>query len=265
MSLPCTLRGSHWVLVFLCTLLGHCLTAATAAETRIDVRVISKGAKFIGTSMGGAQIIIRDADTDELLATGKTTGTTGDTERIMRTALPRHAPVATEDAAVFRTTLDLERPRRIRVIARGPLAQPQALATATVTQWVIPGKHITGGDGLTLSLPGFVVDILDPPAHRQIRQPQEPIPLRANVTMMCGCPIEPDGLWDANRFTVAAMIEHQGEVIEEIPLQFAGTTSQFAASWKIGGAGTYEITVYAYDPANGNTGLDKTTVVVTEP
>jgi len=28
--------------------------------------------------------------------------------------------------------------------------------------------------------------------------------------------------------------------------------------------GAYEIMVYAYDPNNGNTGLDKTTVVVTD-
>ena len=56
---------------------------ATAEETQIDVRVISKGGKFIGTSMGGVLITIRDAKTAELLAKGVTRGTTGDTEKII--------------------------------------------------------------------------------------------------------------------------------------------------------------------------------------
>jgi hypothetical protein len=33
------------------------------------------------------------------------------------------------------------------------------------------------------------------------------IDVRANVMMMCGCPIEPGGLWDANAFEVAALIK----------------------------------------------------------
>lgn len=47
---------------------------ALAVDTRIDVRVLSKGAKFIGTGVAGAEITIRDAETDELLARGKTVG-----------------------------------------------------------------------------------------------------------------------------------------------------------------------------------------------
>jgi hypothetical protein len=241
------------------------LSAMSAVETRVDVRVISKGAKFIGTSMGGAEITIKDADTGQLLALGKTTGSTGDTRKIMQKLLNHHASVATEDAAVFRATLALDEPRRIRVTARGPLAQRQATATATVTQWVVPGKHITGGDALSLALPGFVVDILHPPAHQKFSQPSDTIELNANVTMMCGCPIEPDGLWNANQFEVAAIIKRNGMQVDEVPLQYAGSTSQFTAKLKASVPGAYEITVYAYDPANGNTGVDKTTIVVSAP
>jgi hypothetical protein len=241
------------------------LSAVSADETRVDVRVISKGAKFIGTSMGGAEITINDADTGQLLAVGKTTGSTGDTRKIMQQRLHHHASVATEDAAVFQATLALDEPRRIRVTARGPLAQRQATATAAVTHWVVPGKHITGGDALRLELPGFVVDILHPPAHQQLSQPTETIELNANVTMMCGCPIEPDGLWDANQFEVAAIIKRNGKRVDEVPLQYAGATSQFTAKLKASEPGVYEITVYAYDPANGNTGVDKTTIVVSAP
>lgn len=241
------------------------LTGALADETRIDVRVISKGAKFIGTSMGGVEIMIKDADTGQLLAQGKTAGGTGDTQKIMQQRLQHHDPVSTEGAAVFHATIELEEPRRINVIARGPLAQPQAIATATVTQWVVPGKHVIGGDALTLQMPGFVVDVLSPPAHQKLIKPAEPITLSANVTMMCGCPIEPDGLWDANRLEVAAIVKRNGKKVEEVPLRYAGLTSRFDTKLNIHEAGAYEITVYAYDPGNGNTGVDKTTIVVTDP
>jgi len=43
------------------------------------------------------------------------------------------------------------------------------------------------------------------------------------------------------------------------PLKFEGTPSHFAGDLKIEKAGEYEAIVYAYDPANGNTGLDSVT------
>jgi len=70
-----------------------------AEPTAVDVRVISKGAKFVGTSMGGCEVVIRDAETGEILARGKTAGSTGDTDRIMRAGMKHHEPVShgTED------------------------------------------------------------------------------------------------------------------------------------------------------------------------
>ena len=56
---------------------------AQAELTGITVRVRSKDAKFVGSSMGGALVTIRNADTGELLTKGVTVGTTGDTERLM--------------------------------------------------------------------------------------------------------------------------------------------------------------------------------------
>lgn len=244
---------------------GLCFVSdCLAEETHVEVHVISKGAKFIGDSMGGTEITLEDANTGELLDRGKTSGTTGDTQLIMNEKLPHHAPVATDDAAGFRSTLDLDEPRRIRVVARGPLAQPQAAETVSATQWIVPGKHITSGDALTLEMPGLVVDILDPPAHLKLSPVDKPVKLLANVTMMCGCPLEPGGLWDANQFEVAAIVEKQGDRVAEIPLDFAGSTSQFAGSATLQEAGAYEITVYAYNSSDGNTGVDKTTIVLQE-
>jgi hypothetical protein len=236
-------------------------SAAGAEPTRIDVRVISKGAKFVGTSMGGVAITLRDADTGALLAEGMTAGGTGDTARIMQAQQRHHDPVATDDAAVFHATLELAVPRRIEVTAFGPLAQRQSAASVSSTMWVVPGRHVTGGDGWRLELPGFAVDVLAPPAHQRVRG-AGPVPVRANVVMMCGCPIEPGGPWDASRYEVRATVSRDGVKLRELPLAYAGETSQFAA--ELGGfePGAYEVLVYAYDPANGNTGLDRTTFLV---
>jgi len=246
----------------LASLLALALGSAAGAEpTRIDVRVISKGAKFVGTSMGGVAITLRDADTGALLAEGATAGGTGDTARIMQAQQRHHDPVATDDAAVFHATLDLAAPRRIEVAAFGPLAQRQAAASASSTMWVVPGRHVTGGDGWLLELPGFAVDVLAPPAHQRVRG-AGPIVLRANVVMMCGCPIEPGGVWDATRYQVRAIVNRDGVKLRELPLGYADATSQFAA--ELGGLepGAYEVLVYAHDPTNGNTGLDRTTFLV---
>jgi hypothetical protein len=237
-------------------------SVAAAEPTRIEVRVLSKGAKFVGTSMGGVLVTIRDAESGELLVRGVVRGATGDTARIMKTPLRHHDPVSTEDAAVFRATLDLAEPRLLEVTAFGPLAQRQSASRASSTMWVVPGKHVAGGDGWLLELPGFSVDVLEPPAHVRVDAAARKVAVRANVTMMCGCPIEPGGLWDANRFEVRARLSRNGQSVGEVPLRYAGATSQFAAELEISEAGSYEVAVYAYDPANGNTGLDRTTFLV---
>jgi hypothetical protein len=232
---------------------------AGAEPTEIEVRVLSKGAKFVGTSMGGVLVTLRDAQTQELLASGVTQGSTGDTERIMKAPQPHHGAVSTPDAAVFRATLDLAAPRLVEVAASGPLAQRQAANRVTSTMWVVPGRHVKGGDGWRLELPGFAVDVLAPPAHQLLRGFPQQVALRANVVLMCGCPIEPGGLWDADRYEVRAVLSRDGKRVRELPLHYAGDTSQFAAELEIDAPGAWEVLVYAYDPANGNTGLDRTT------
>jgi len=245
----------------LCAAIGLALPAG-AEPTGITVRVLSRDAKFIGTSMGGVRILLRDADTGALLAEGRTAGGTGDTDRIMKTPLKHGAGRATEGAAKFETTLDLDRPTRISVTAVGPDAQRQSANRVSATQWVVPGKHLNRGDGWVLEMPGLVVDALAPPAHVKMKGTPQTITLAANVTMMCGCPVEPDGLWNADAMEVAAQILRNGEPLREVTLAYAGKTSQFAASVEVTEPGAYEAVVYAYQPATGNTGVDHTTFVV---
>lgn len=235
-----------------------------AAPTEVTVRVISKGAKFIGTSMGGVLVTLRDADTGELLARGTTRGSTGDTERIMRQAHTRGDVLSSDDAAQFTATLELEEPRWIEVAAFGPLGQRQSANRVSLTQWVVPGKHLSEGDALLLEMPGFVVDALAPAAHTRLQGLPQEVRLSANVTMMCGCPITPGGLWNADVFEVTAILKLDGKTIGTLPLDYAGEASHFQATWKIEEPGVYEAVIYAYDPNNGNTGLDRVPFMVNE-
>jgi hypothetical protein len=49
-----------------------------------------------------------------------------------------------------------------------------------------------------------------------------------------------------------------------LDLAFAGETSQFATKVPIQAPGDYEVIVFAHDPRNGNTGLDRTTFIATK-
>jgi hypothetical protein len=234
---------------------------AMAAPTDITVRVLAKDSKFIGTSMGGMRITLRDAHTGEILATGVTQGGTGDTKLIMHEDGGSRAILSDDSAAKFTVTLDLDEPRLIEAEAYGPLGQPQGAVRALASQWVVPGRGLSGGDGWVLEVPGLVVDVLAPPAHVRIPEKTATVEVRANVVMMCGCPIEPGGLWDADKLEVKAIVKRNGERVGETELTFTGETSQFAAKVPVEAPGMYEIIVFAHDPGNGNTGLDRTTFI----
>lgn len=235
------------------------ITTAHAESTEIVVHVRAQGSKFIGSSMSGVEVVLRNADTGEILAKGVTTGDTGDTERIMREKHTTNAVITTPDAARFAVTLDLDEPVRIRLTARGPRAQPQAGNEASATRWVVPGKHAAGGNAWLLVLPGLAVDILEPRAAERVAEGD--VDIIANVIMNCGCPLTPGGLWDADTIEIAARITKAGELVETMPLEYAGEPSLFRGAYAPTESGAYEIAVYAYDPSDGNTGLDCTTFI----
>ena len=235
---------------------------ARAVETDVVVRVRSKDAKFIGTSMGGCLITIKKASTGELLASGKTAGSTGNTDLIMKSAHERGKPISDPKAGKFTATLDLEEPMLVEISASGPLAQRQAGSRVSVTQWILPGKPITAGDAIMLEMPGFVVDVLGPPAHVKLAGAPQKILIKANVTMMCGCPTEPGGIWDTTKFQVEAIVKKDGKALKTVALNYAGKTSQFSADFNAESTGVYEFIVTAYNSSNGNTGVDSTTVVI---
>jgi hypothetical protein len=234
-------------------------SSVSAQTTSVTVRAKAKDAKFIGTSIGGAQIIIKNASTGEILAEGITSGSTGNTEKIMKTPHKRGEPITNDKTAGFTADLDLKEPVFVTVEAYAPVLKKQAAVLSSTQLWLIPGKNIEG-EGLILDIPGFVVDILSPQTHESISAGSE-LRLKANVVMMCGCPTSPDGIWDANDYEVKALIQRDTGNRTEVELKFADKQSTFTATTTLE-KGVYHISIYAYDPKTGNTGLDQTSVIV---
>jgi hypothetical protein len=181
--------------------------------------------------------------------------------------------------AVFTASLDLEEPKLIRVTAYGPQGAQQSANTVSQTQWVYPGKDITGGakgGGLLLEIPGLVVQVLNPPTHFLPQTAPEHIDIRVNVTMMCGCPIgvgHPP--WHPAQFEVKAVIKQGATIVTEVPLEYQenepfDVPSQFAGKWVAPPNSTsqpaiYDIIVFAFQQKNGNTGVDRATVIIPAP
>ena len=234
------------------------VSAAIAEPTEIVIRVMAKDAKFIGTETGGAQVTLRDADTGEVLAQGLTAGATGNTPKIMTGGHARRDTLSDDASAKFATTLDIQHPRRITATATGPMILKEAAITVSSTQWVLPGKPVNGGDGWVLELPGFAITLIDPlPATVRLGGEAAKLPLKVKITMQCGCPITPGGIWDAGKLEIAAQLERGGKSYPAMPLAYAGQPSTFAGEIAVAEPGKYTVEVYAYDPSNGNTGLVK--------
>lgn len=86
------------------------IVPTVAQETNIMIRVQSKDAKFIGSSIGGAQIIVKDDLTGKILAEGITKGSTGDTPMIMEQPISRGKSITNEETAGFLARLDIQEP-----------------------------------------------------------------------------------------------------------------------------------------------------------
>lgn len=235
--------------------------SAAAEPTRIDVRVIARGAKFLGGYTTPVRVTLTDADTGETLARGVTSGTTGDTQRIMTGGKDNGGKRASAEAAAFRTTLDIDRPRRITATVTGPLSQAQATTTATSTQWVLPGHNVTAGDGWLIELPGLIVDIADPVAYRWVKT-GERVPLRVGVTMLCGCTISQDGPWRVSDTEVEAVVTTNGGAPRRIPLRFDPGAALFTADVPAKEAGLYEVEVTGWVAASNNAGVAHTAFFV---
>jgi hypothetical protein len=158
---------------------------AEAVETKVIIRAKAKDAKFIGSSMGGALVVIRDSETGEILKRGITTGSTGDTRLIMIDPITRGKRIAPGPTARYETTLDIDEPKLVKIEVSAPYVQRQSIIKASTELWLIPGKHILG-DGIIIELPGFSLDVISPQTHSRFgfNGGKGRIPIRANLVML---------------------------------------------------------------------------------
>lgn len=230
------------------------LRAQEPVPTRVVVRAVSNDAKILGSGVGGARVMIRDAVTGRILASGVQEGGTGDTGAIMGDR-PRGGVVfESEGAAAFEATLRLTAPTPVVVEAEGPLGAEHALQRASTTLLLVPGHDVVG-EGVVLTLHGFTVEIVEAPASIRAGDRAE---LRARITMLCGCPTEPGGLWDADRYDLELSLVRGDVVVADGALAFAGETSHYRGEIEIPAEvapGDYGLRVVAVDAERANAGM----------
>lgn len=207
--------------------------------TKVMVRVLSHGAKAMNPNTG-ALVIIRDARTNDILGKGAVEGSTGDTKALMNAAYPRVSGMAgllkgqkgmvpkdggcdthtaSDDAAVYATTLKLSKPTQVVIEVRGPMMPHHAGATAVTTTWLFPGEDVTG-EGIVMELRGLIVDVdaTLKEAELNVESLKEGIDLPFFMRMMCGCPIAPRsaGLpWEAEDFKINVQAYYKGKLYHE--------------------------------------------------
>lgn len=251
-------------IIFLIILLFSSI-ASFATETKIIVRAIGKDAKFVGSSLGGAYVIIRNTTNNRILAEGKTSGSTGNTDLIMKVPKERGNSISDEQAAKFLATIDIDEPTFISIEVISPFNNKQAQIMVRTELWLIPGKDILG-DGIILEITGFIIDILKPRTHQYISLSSiknKPFEIKANIVMMCGCTINKGGVWDSDEIEVKGILKKNGESFKVIDMSLT-EINLFEGNINLNSAGNYELILYAYNSKSGNTGVDKVNYVIYE-
>ena len=224
-------------------------------STKISVRALAFGGKFIGSHVGFATIdIYGPDDCDTPLATGLTnqglvagTDGSGVTALIMAQAYPWGFPVRADQATDFTAEIQLTEPTVLTFVATS-VADPRI--SASCNRLVLPGVELTGAMAVVLVVPGLLTELTAPAAGASIAAGSSTT-ITANVRMVCGCLID-NVFWPEANFSVQAMISNGSEVLI-LPLSYAGQPSTFSAPYTFPAPGQYEISIVATE-FNGNSG-----------
>lgn len=226
----------------------------TPTTTKISVRVLAYGGKFIGSHVGFAQVDIYGADSTTALASGLTneglvenTDGSGVTALIMDQPYPWGFPVRADQATKFTAEIPLTDPTVLTFVATS-VANP--LITASFTRLVMPNLPLTEAMEVVMVLPGLLTGLTAPAAGASIVS-ETPTTITAQVRMMCGCMID-NLFWPAGNFNVQAVIGGVGDP-QTLTMSYSGTPSFFAVQYTFPSAGTYEISIVATE-INGNLG-----------
>ncbi|MGZ8244320.1 hypothetical protein [Methylomagnum sp.] len=225
--------------------------------TKVSVRALAYGGKFIGKPVGFAQIDIYDPKhPDKPLASGITeqrlapdTDGSGVTPLIMGQPYPWGHPVRDELATEFTADLALTEPTLLTFVAT---TRQEPKVFVTCQRLVIPQAPLTGAMAVVMVVPGLLVGLAAPTANSaEGIVPGVPTQITAQVRMMCGCLIE-NLFWPAANFNVHALISDGGKTVN-LPLSYNGQPSFFSAPHTFHSYGPHEISVIATE-MNGNTG-----------
>ncbi|MDE5436513.1 hypothetical protein KRE40_06450 [Elizabethkingia meningoseptica] len=249
--------------IFILAMLCANIAMVFAIPTKIMIRAKARDAKFIGSSLGGAYVIVRNKVNQQILAEGKTTGGTGNTDLIMKTSKTRGTSIVDDQTAGFIANMDIYEPTFVSIEVISPFNNKQAQAKVSTELWVIPGKDIVG-DGIIMEIPGYIIDILKPRTHQYLSLStikDKPFQFQANIVMMCGCVIEKGGVWNSDEIEVKGILKKDGKYYKDIKMSWV-STNMFEGEETINSPGNYELTLYAYHEKTGNTGVDKVNYVI---
>jgi hypothetical protein len=231
------------------------IPASLSAEpTEVVVRVISQDAKFVGDSMGGAEVVLRDATTGRILARGITRGGTGDTRLIMQ-ASGRSPLRSTPEAAAFVTRVDITKPTLVNLEVSGPNAKSGTTIRVVSQRWIMPGQPVNVGDGWVVELPGLAISPTATLAEMDPANGTRTISVTAKVELLCGCPITPGGLWDAKDYYVEVSIWQSGTRIAVAPLAFVEAPGGYAGQITAPIKGRHVLYITARNLRTGNSGV----------
>ncbi len=220
-------------------------SVSTAVPTKLVVRVKANDAKFVGSAVGGLKVTVKDACTGRILATGKIEGGTGNTKILMKKPITRNTILSQGGAAKAEFVFDISEPVKLQIEVTGPLGAGNNIHKEVKTTWLIPGRDIDG-DGIIFNFYGLIVHPYSPKPH-EFYTVGSKVTIGAHVTPMCGCPVRPGFLWDANKYNVKAFVYFKGRKIAELPLKWAGKISHFEATFIPKKKGGYKIVIVASD------------------
>ena len=225
------------------------------ATTKISVRALAFGGKFIGQHVGFANIDIYGPENPDVpLASGLTdqglvenTDGSGVTALIMSQPYPWGYPVRADQATEFTAEIPLSGPTVLTFVATS-VADPRI--SASCNRLVLPEVPRTGAMAVVMVMPGLLTELTEPASGASIIE-GTPTTITAQVRMMCGCMID-NLFWPAANFNVQAIISNGGEA-QRLSLSYTGAPSLFSASYSFSAPGDYEITIVATE-MNGNSG-----------
>jgi hypothetical protein len=225
------------------------------ATTKISVRALAFGGKFIGQHVGFARIDIYGPENpDKSLASGITnqglvasTDGSGVTALIMSQPYPWGYPIRADLATEFTAEIPLVEPTVLTFVAT---SVADSRISASCHRLVIPAVPLTGAMAVVMVIPGLLTELAEPAAGASILAGTATV-ITAQVRMMCGCLID-NLFWPAGDFNVQVNINNDGKT-EARALTYTGTPSLFSTSYTFPSAGDYEIRIVATE-MNGNSG-----------